>query len=64
MDYGLWISWISWIRYPHSIWIWIGFGFMNLLKMDYGLDLDYDFNPSGPTACVICLTICKLLNQT
>ena len=23
---------------------------MNLLKMDYGLDLDYDFNPSGPTA--------------
>ena len=19
--------------------------------MDYGLDLDYDFNPSGPTGC-------------
>ena len=32
-------------------WIWIGFGFMNLLKMDYGLDLDYDFKPSGPTGC-------------
>ena len=24
---------------------------MNLFKMDYGLDLDYDFNPSGSTAC-------------
>ena len=35
--------------YPYSTWIWIGFGFMDQWKMDYGLDMEQDFNPSGPT---------------
>ena len=26
---------------------------MDQYKMDYGLDMDLDFNPSGPTECII-----------
>ena len=39
------------IRIPYGLWI--RFGFMVLWKMDYGLDLDYDLDPSGPSVCSI-----------
>ena len=54
MDYGFHGFHIHQI---HNPWISDGFGFMDLQKMDYGLDMDYDFNPSGPTVCIGCLNI-------
>ena len=53
MDFVIVWNWKSvWILYgfENQLWIWNGYGILILDEMDYGMDLDKDSDPFGPSA--------------